>query len=363
MARAQRATSTWRHSAGSASTDIGGLGLAALRRRALRREDGGVLLLQPVAQVRAAAVAVGHRVLLLAGVGAVRAADADVEMEVVPPHRPDLREPAPVAPRLPAQRDLDRRVDEDAVHARVARRVADETRVVRRPDVRVHVHPVRPDHVGRRHVLALVAVQALARHRRQPDVGVEPDLVRGVAGEHRPAAGLADVADQQPRPPGDLRRGLRQRFQIGDQLRVAPVAVAVEAHDLPGVAVHRKRRRAGEAAARIGADGARLQRGGGRVALAELHLGRPVRRVLQHVGAPVRLLLRRALGEGGRGAGDEQGEGREDSPGSMSHAWIDAAGMVNRSISRAASLQRSSGSTGPSGAAVRAAFMTLASSA
>jgi len=41
------------------------------------------------------------------------------------------------------------------------------------------------------------------RHRRQPDVGIEPDLVAGMAGEHRTATRLRHVADQdsgQPRP-------------------------------------------------------------------------------------------------------------------------------------------------------------------
>ena len=42
-------------------------------------------------------------------------------------------------------------------------------------------------------------------HRREPDVGVEADLMAGVAGEHRAAARLRHVADQEPAP-AELRR-------------------------------------------------------------------------------------------------------------------------------------------------------------
>ena len=61
---------------------------------------------------------------------------------------------------------------------------------------------------------------AAVRHRRQPDVGVEADLMRGVAGQHRPAARLRDVADEEARPAVDLRhplaRGARGRRSAAD---------------------------------------------------------------------------------------------------------------------------------------------------
>ncbi len=38
-------------------------------------------------------------------------------------------------------------------------------------------------------------------HGRKPDVGVEADLVRSVSGQHRTAARLRDVAEQQPGQP------------------------------------------------------------------------------------------------------------------------------------------------------------------
>ena len=54
-----------------------------------------------------------------------------------------------------------------------------------------------------------------------------------------------------------LRHVAGELFQIVDQHRMAPVAVAVEPHHLPARPIDRQRGRAGKAAARIGADGAR----------------------------------------------------------------------------------------------------------
>ena len=45
-------------------------------------------------------------------------------------------------------------------------------------------------------LLALASRQRAVRHLRQPDVGVEADLVRGVAGQHRAAARLRQAGFQ-----------------------------------------------------------------------------------------------------------------------------------------------------------------------
>ena len=50
------------------------------------------------------------------------------------------------------------------------------------------------------------AAEGTVGHRRQPDVGVEADLVRGVAGQHRAAARLRNVADENAGPDALLRR-------------------------------------------------------------------------------------------------------------------------------------------------------------
>ena len=84
--------------------------------------------------------------------------------------------------------------------------------------------------------------------------------MRGVAGQHRAAARLRHVADKNAGPMADGRHLARESFEEGDQGRMAPVAVAREAHDLPGGSVDGQGLTAGEAAARIEADGARRQR-------------------------------------------------------------------------------------------------------
>ena len=94
-----------------------------------------------------------------------------------------------------------------------------------------------------------------ARHRVQPDVGVEADLVRGMASQHRAAARLRDVADQQTRPAVLRRRVARQFLDHRDHGRMAPAAVARQAHGLPGRPVDRNRDAAREAALGIEAIG------------------------------------------------------------------------------------------------------------
>ena len=82
-----------------------------------------------------------------------------------------------------------------------------------------------------------------------------------MAGDHRTAARLRHVADEQAGPAVERARVARQPLEIVEQLRRAPVAVAREAHHLPVWAVDRERDAAGEAASCVGADGARGERG------------------------------------------------------------------------------------------------------
>ena len=90
---------------------------------------------------------------------------------------------------------------------------------------------------------------------------LEPDLVRAVAAGHRPAAGLADVADIEPRP-ADPRHLPRQALDEADHRRVAPVAVAAEPHRLPAGTGLGQRHRARETALGVGAVGlSRIGRG------------------------------------------------------------------------------------------------------
>ena len=123
-----------------------------------------------------------------------------MEVIVVAVHRPNLMEPTAVAPGFAAQRFLDRGVDEDALHARLLRGGADHREMARRPGARIDVEPVGTYHHDRGRFLTLFARQSPVRHRRQPDIGVEADLVRGVAGQHRAAARLRNVAYEQAGP-------------------------------------------------------------------------------------------------------------------------------------------------------------------
>ena len=56
------------------------------------------------------------------------------------------------------------------------------------------------------------AAEPAVGHRRQPDIDVEPDLVRVVAGDHRPAARLGDIANKEAGPAD--RRQFRGRRSI-----------------------------------------------------------------------------------------------------------------------------------------------------
>ena len=96
-------------------------------------------------------------------------------------------------------------------------------------------------------------------------------------GEHRPAARLRHVADQKT-VPADLFRVLGKPFDEANELRIAPVAVTRQPHDLPGRPSDRQRHSAGEAAVGIAAD--RARRPGKRRRFArEQFLGRRRRRV------------------------------------------------------------------------------------
>ena len=112
----------------------------------------------------------------------------------------------------------------------------------------IDVEPVVSHRHGGRHEFALFARKLAIGHRREPDVGIEPDLMAGVAGQHRAAARLRHVADQKA-VPSDLLGLVRQSLEKCDQLRMAPIAIARQPHDLPGRAVDRQRDGARKAAA------------------------------------------------------------------------------------------------------------------
>ena len=125
-----------------------------------------------------------------------------------------------------------------------------------RPFAIVDIERIALQHRHRAHVLAFGRRQLAVGHRRQPDVGIEAELMRGMAGEHRAAARLRDITDQKAGPtvPGGVaRQALDQR----NHRRMAPPAVAREPHGLPVRAVSGDRDAAAEAALGIEAVGFR----------------------------------------------------------------------------------------------------------
>src|SRR5258708_8273792 len=172
--------------------------------RGLRMDNG---ILEPVSEIGGLAAFVARlRWLPLALGVAGWAHQANMEVVVMAPPRPDLGKPAAVALGVAAQRLLDRGVDEDTLHARLLRGVAQNHQMARRENLRIDVEPVGAHHHDGGHLLALLARQQMFRHRRQPDIGIEPDLMAGVAAKRRTAARLPDVADQYSRPAGILVR-------------------------------------------------------------------------------------------------------------------------------------------------------------
>ena len=147
---------------------------------------------------------------------------------------------------------------------------------LRRRPMRRDREPVLAHHVDRRHGLAFFPRKRAVRHRGQPDVGVEADLMGGVAGQHRAAARLGNVADQNAVPDAFGLRLAREALEEGDHRRIPPHAIARQAHDLPGFAVDRQRLRSRKTAARVEADRARL-RFDGRQRPPEHFLGRQPR--------------------------------------------------------------------------------------
>ena len=78
--------------------------------------------------------------------------------------------------------------------------------------------------------------------------------MRRMSREHRTAAGLRHIADENSRPMTDAWHLLRETFEKGEQRRMSPIAVARKPHHLPSGTVDGQRLAARKAAARIKSD-------------------------------------------------------------------------------------------------------------
>ena len=215
----------------------------------------------PLIDFFSAAVVGGARYLRLAQVAAFRTGDADMHVVVVPVIRLDLAQVRPIDARLQAERLLDPRMHEHALHLRIGGRAHDQAGMCRRPNFGVDEDIVGPQHRSRGQILALLGGQPMVGHGRQPDIGVEADLMTGVPREHGTTARLRHVADEQARPTVVGFGVICQTFDQLDEIGVAPVPVARQAHHLPVRAVDRQWRGASKATMRIKTDHLRCQGG------------------------------------------------------------------------------------------------------
>ena len=117
-------------------------------------------------------------------------------MIVMPPIGTHFAHPSTVRAGVAAERFLDRRIDENAFNPRIKGRRLDDRQLTGRPDRRIDIAAVGRHHIDRGHLLALDPLEFAVRHRRQPNIGIEADLMAGVTGDYRPAARLRHVADQ-----------------------------------------------------------------------------------------------------------------------------------------------------------------------
>jgi hypothetical protein len=135
-----------------------------------------------------------------------------------------LEKPGAISSSLAAQRLLDCSIDQDAGDGRILRSGADELGMLMSPHFQIDIEHIGRDYIGGRAELALRAALHVVWHRRKPNIDVQAHLMALVFGEHRPAAGLRHVADQQT-VPANLFRVLGKPFDKADELRIAPVAV------------------------------------------------------------------------------------------------------------------------------------------
>jgi hypothetical protein len=186
------------------------------------------------------------------------AGDAHVKMIIVLPPGPHFCKPRAISLGFLAQALLYGRIDKDAFHPGLFCRRLEQVRMPAGPDFGINVPAVCGDDDGRHHVLALQRSERAARRRPQPDIGIESNLMACMPVPHRATPRLCDVADQQSWP-ADVGGLARNGLQCGNEIRMAPVAVPGNPHDVPMRAVDWQRHGSRETALGIESDRSRLQ--------------------------------------------------------------------------------------------------------
>ena len=137
--------------------------------------------LEPEVEFAAAAVAWARRGWRLAFRTVGRTGNLDVKMLGVAIPGTHLVKPAVIRSGLAAQRLLDRGIDEDADDHRIPGSRSDERSMSSRPLFRINIAQIGRDQIVAGAELALLAALHMVRHRREPDVGVQPNLMAGMA--------------------------------------------------------------------------------------------------------------------------------------------------------------------------------------
>mmetsp|Transcript_22550 Transcript_22550/g.36660 ORF Transcript_22550/g.36660 Transcript_22550/m.36660 type:complete len:210 (-) Transcript_22550:2704-3333(-) len=154
-------------------------------------------------------------------------------MIVVPIPGPDLAQPFAVALGVLAHLHFGAGKDENARCPFVLCRFLDDA-VVRAAPIVIHKGPGGPAQGNGRNVFALVPAEVDAGCRQHPDIDVQAQLVTAMTRQHRPATGLADITDIKAPPTGLFGGKARQVLDEIEGLGMAPVAIARQAHRLPG---------------------------------------------------------------------------------------------------------------------------------
>lgn len=147
----------------------------------------------------------------------------------VPVPRAHGAQKASIRPTLLTERLLDRRMDEDAGHARIAGGQAQQLEMLL-AEALVDLLRCTLDERRKIQILALRWRQGRQIEAKE-DIYVEADLVARMRLDHRPALGLAHIADRQKakiRAFGLAREDLHETHELG----MTVVAIAGEPHGL-----------------------------------------------------------------------------------------------------------------------------------
>ena len=179
---------------------------------------------------------------------------------VAHPHH-QLAQPGAIAGGGLAEPLLDPFVHEDAVEMRHLGGEPQQGGMLLGEDAVVDAAVVRPHQRAQARILALRWRETRPGLAFEPDVGVEPDLMAGMARWRRTAARLADVADIERRLAGSPHL-LGQSLDEVDGDGLSPIAIAADADRFVARSVERQGLRALQAARRVEPD--RLWRTGRR---------------------------------------------------------------------------------------------------